>query len=73
MNDQVQVKIAAILCSTAVSIVVGIAWAIAWSDSYVKATAMKEGYSRKTLPGVTGVHWVKDEKNDRISVESPSR
>ena len=48
-----------IICSTVVIVVSVVAFAIAWTWATTYADMSSKGYYQTSLPGVSGVHWVK--------------
>lgn len=51
------------ICAALVLIVMGVSipWSVSWHYTSITKTAIEAGMEQRTLPGQTGVHWVKPE------------
>lgn len=53
------VKIALIIVGGIVSAIMAIAFSVSWYYTVTTKAAIEAGYEQTTLPGESGVHWVK--------------
>lgn len=60
MKDETCVLIGVLGVAALVAItIISVAWLCNWSYERVEIEAMKSGYEQRTLPGLSGVYWVK--------------
>tara|TARA_R110002096_G_scaffold66682_2_gene162161 strand:- start:1342 stop:1530 length:189 start_codon:yes stop_codon:yes gene_type:complete len=57
-------KMSIVWATALVLVVSSIAWSISWYRTTTTRAALEGGYSKQSLPGVTGTHWVKGTDNE---------